>query len=156
MRPAKIPAEVPCLNESYSPVAIQHFMNPQNTGALEPADGRGCSMNLDFEDYIKVSIRVSHERLTEVRFRAAGSPAIVACGSALTELAAGLPLEEAQELTAADLNEALEGLPELRRYCCELCLRAFRAALLDHEQRHRLAPFDRPRDPRLQSLVTAI
>lgn len=139
MKPPRIPSSDNCLSESYSSVAIRHFMNPQNTGALEPADGRGCSINLDFEDFIKISIRVSQKKLDWVRFRAAGSPAITACGSILTELAHGLSLEEAAEIGAVDLDEALGGLPGHRRYCCDLCINAFRAALTDYRQRSQLA-----------------
>lgn len=123
--------------ETYSATAVQHFMNPQNTGRLEHADGRGCTTSRSVDDFIELSIRVDEAsgRLDALRFRAVGSPALMACGSMLTVLLQGMPLEEAAALPPLALERALGGLPPSKRGCAELALVALSAAIEDYQQR---------------------
>lgn len=126
--------------ETYSALAVQHFMNPHNAGRLEQADGRGCTTSATVEDYVEISLRVDEASrvITEIRFRAVGSPAVLACASLLTDLVGGQSLDAAVALQPLDLEQALGGLPEKKRLCAELPLRALRAAVEDYEQRQAL------------------
>ena len=124
----------------YSETAVKHFMNPVNSGRLEDANGKGRSNSSCIEDYLEISIRVEPdpERVVAARFRAAGSPAGQACCSVLTELVTERPLTELTAMTPADVEGALGGLPDRKRYCAELAVLALRAAVEDYHQREAL------------------
>lgn len=126
--------------ETYSATAVQHFMNPQNSGRLEQPDGRGCTTSRSVEDFIEISIRVTDppERLSVIRFRAVGNPAVMACGSMLTVLLQGMLMSEAVLVPPEALERALGGLPPSKRYCSELVFVALKAAVEDHAQRRAL------------------
>jgi len=49
----------------------------------------------------------------------------------LTELAAGLPVEDATRLEPADILNALGGLPQRKEPCALMAIGALRGALLD-------------------------
>lgn len=123
--------------DTYSALAVQHFMNPQNVGYLEGADGRGCTTSDSIEDFVEVSIRVDEEtqRILSIRFRAVGCPAVMASSSMLTELARGRHISEALSIVPEQIETSLGGLPESKRHCADLPLRALRAAVEDYEQR---------------------
>lgn len=126
--------------ETYSATAVQHFMNPQNVGRLDHADGRGCTTSRSVEDFVEISIRVSEppERLEMIRFRAVGNPALMACGSMLTVLLQGMLVEDAVSVPPEALERALGGLPPSKRYCADLVFVALRAAVEDRTQRRTL------------------
>ncbi len=126
--------------DTYSALTVQHFMNPRNTGRLEGADGRGCTTSHLVEDFVEISIRVDgqSQRIVEARFRAVGSPAVMACASLLTDLIKGRTVLEAGQIEAGELETELGGLPPRKRVCAELPITALQAAVEDYQQRRAL------------------
>jgi nitrogen fixation NifU-like protein len=78
--------------------------------------------------------------LAELRFRAAGCVASIACASCLTELARGRTVEEALRLGRMELSAALGGLPPTSQHAAQLALDALRNALLNARQGPRPVP----------------
>jgi nitrogen fixation NifU-like protein len=115
----------------YSPVAVSHFTEPRNVGAVEDADGKGSDTNPTCGDRTTITVRVADGRVAEARFRTFGCVAAIASASALTEMAAGRSVDEARAISPRQLIEALGGLPERKEGCALMAVGALRAALVD-------------------------
>jgi NifU-like protein involved in Fe-S cluster formation len=73
------------------------------------------------------------ERVEEIRFRAKGCVAAMACASALTELVAGKTVAECRRFTFDDLVSAVGGLPQGSIHAAQLALDALAAGLRQHK-----------------------
>ena len=56
-------------------------------------------------------MKIADGRIAEIRFRAKGCVAAMACGSAVTELVRGKTVAEARKLSREELLRAVGGLP---------------------------------------------
>ena len=115
-----------------SPEFLDHFMNPRNNGTVEDPDGTGMGGSPECEDWLILTIRVEDGRLADVRFQCRGCSAAIATSSATTVLARGLTLEEAEALTADDIEKAVGGLSEDKRHCSLLGEEALKDAIRDY------------------------
>ena len=106
-------------------------MNPCNVGEIADADGVGTIGSEDCGDMIRVWIKVKDERLTDIKYKVFGCPAAIACCSRMTQMAMGLTLDEANELTDEQVAESLGGLPMAKMHCSNLAATALHEAILD-------------------------
>ena len=113
----------------YSPIVMDHFLNPRNVGEIEEADGVGMARNLQDGDTVRLSIRVVDDQIEEARFKAQGCVAAIAASSMLTELIEGRSLDEALAITKEGLVQSLGGLPERKVRCSLTGLEALREAI---------------------------
>jgi nitrogen fixation NifU-like protein len=113
----------------YSAEVLDHFEHPRNAGVIDDAGGRARVENPACGDTLELTIRHAGGRLTEIRFRAKGCVAAMACGSALTELAGGKSLEEIRKITREDLLRAVGGLPPASSHASYLAMDALDAVL---------------------------
>jgi nitrogen fixation NifU-like protein len=113
----------------YSEAFRDHLANPRHAGELEDADAVAELTNPVCGDRLRLSLRVRDGRVEAARFLAYGCPPTLACGSALSELLTGLPLEEAARLTRQDLARALGGLPARKGHAAALAVETLHAAL---------------------------
>jgi NifU-like protein involved in Fe-S cluster formation len=72
---------------------------------------------------------VSDEKIESARYLAYGCPPTLVCGSVLTELITGKPVDEARKLTRADLLNAIGGLPSRKQHAAALAIETLNAAL---------------------------
>lgn len=129
------------LNWVYTEKVRDHFMNPRNILEDEesyPADGRGLTGNIKCGDEMLVVIQVDRERgvITDCKWKTYGCASAIASTSVLSEMVVGMTLDEAYNLSAADVNRELGGLPEHKIHCSVLGDKALRAAINDYYQRH--------------------
>lgn len=116
----------------YSPQVIDHFARPRNLGRLPEANGRGSAGDLrDGDVRIEIAIRVEGERIAAARFRTFGCSAAIAASSVATVLITGRGVREAATIDAAQILEALGGLPDDRLYAPAMAARAVQSALAD-------------------------
>ena len=115
----------------YGPVAVSHFTEPRNVGAVDAPDGKGSDTNPSCGDRTTITVRIADGRVAEARFRTFGCVAAIASASALTEMATGRSLEEARAIDPRELIDALEGLPARKEGCALMAVGALRAALID-------------------------
>ena len=116
--------------QAYRPIAILAYFNQQNRGGMTDADGRGFATNDIDGDHLELTLKVSSDqKVSSARFRAAGCPALIAAGSVVTRIIEGNSLHVAMSLTPEDVDYALGGLPELRRYVTTLVINALRQAV---------------------------
>jgi nitrogen fixation NifU-like protein len=118
----------------YGTVAADHLKRPRNLGKLADADGVGLVDETSTDTVIAVYVKVGQDAagrktVADVTFRAFGCGGCIITGSAATELARGLALEDVPSVDATAILRAVEdGLPPEQRYCAELAARALRLA----------------------------
>lgn len=116
----------------YSERVMEHFRNPHNVGELENPDGSGEVGNPQCGDVMKIDIRVKDNRIAEIGFQTLGCAAAIATSSMITELAKGMTLEEAEQISRDDVADALDGLPANKMHCSNLAADALREAIKDY------------------------
>jgi nitrogen fixation NifU-like protein len=120
------------VEEIYGDRIVEHFLNPRNVGEIPDADGVGVVGDPSCGDYLKVWIKVKDNRIVEAKFKCQGCPAAIATSSVMTEMALGKDLNEAAEISAEMIEEALGGLPEGKRHCSNLGADALYEAILSY------------------------
>lgn len=116
----------------YTDKAIEHFMNPRNVGEIPDADGVGTIGDEECGDMVKVWIKVAGTHLVDVKYKVFGCPAAIAVCSMMSELAIGKHVDDAYEITDAQVAEALGGLPEQKYHCSNLAASSLQKAIMNH------------------------
>jgi nitrogen fixation NifU-like protein len=114
---------------TYHAQTLDHFNHPRNVGTLESPTAVGTEGVPGQGNYMAIHIRVEAGRITDIRYQTYGCPGAIACGSAVTELARGRTLEEAEGITRDDVDRLLGGLPLGKGHCADLAVNALRNAL---------------------------
>ena len=83
----------------YSEKVMEHFLNPQNVGVIENADGVGEVGNAKCGDIMKMYLKIENEVITDVKFETFGCASAIASSSMATEMIKGKPVAEAMLLT---------------------------------------------------------
>ena len=89
----------------YSEKVMDHFANPRNSGIIENASGEGTG------------------------------GAAIATSSMITEIAKGMTVDEALEITRNDVADALDGLPPIKMHCSNLAADALTEAIKDYKSK---------------------
>jgi len=118
----------------YSVQVLEHFEHPRNAGTVAGADASVRVENPACGDVMELSAKLDGRRIEEIRFRAKGCVAATACGSALTELARGKTVDEAQRLSREELLRAVGGLPQASEHASHLAMDALGALLSQIEK----------------------
>lgn len=101
----------------YTPQVIEHYENPCNIGTIADADGTATVGSAADGEMVKLTLKVANNVIIAAKFRAFGCPTAIASASVLTEMVTGTEVRDALQITAAQLSEALGGLPpDKRRY----------------------------------------
>ena len=119
----------------YSEKVMEHFLNPQNVGVIEDADGVGEVGNAKCGDIMKMYLKIDNELISDVKFETFGCASAIASSSMATEMIKGKPVAEAMLLTNKAVAEALDGLPPHKMHCSVLAEEAIQSALEDYESR---------------------
>ncbi len=112
----------------YSEKTIENFMQPQNVGKIEDADGIGVIKGICGET-IQISFKVANDKITDIKFLTDGCGTSIACGSMVTQLAKGRSIREAMRISPNDILEGLDGLPEDHLHCAILAVMALYSAI---------------------------
>jgi NifU-like protein len=109
----------------------EHFANPKNVGVLVEANAVGSVGALDYGDAVKLMLRIdpATDRIEQARFQTYGCSSAIAASSAITEMIIGKSLDEALEISSADIAEFLGGLPDERMYCSVMTYEAVQKAV---------------------------
>lgn len=113
----------------YSEQVMDHFTSPRNIGELEDPDGTGEVGNPVCGDMMKFTIKVEDGRIKDVRYLTFGCGAAIAVSSMVSEMAKGLTLEEARQITNRQVAEKLGGLPGNKMHCSNLGAEALHMAI---------------------------
>ncbi|MGA2569270.1 MAG: iron-sulfur cluster assembly scaffold protein [Terracidiphilus sp.] len=113
----------------YSPKVLDHFEHPRNAGAVANADASARIENPACGDVLELTVKAVKGRIAEIRFKAKGCVAAMACGSAVTELVSGKTVDEARKLSREELLRAVGGLPPASSHASHLAMDALAAVL---------------------------
>jgi nitrogen fixation protein NifU and related proteins len=116
----------------YSRKVLDHFTNPRNVGEITDADGVGKVGNPSDGDLVHIYIRVENDTLADVKFKTMGCAAAIATSSKVTEMAKGMTLKQALQLTREQVAEALDGLPPGKMECSNLGADALHMAIREY------------------------
>ena len=119
----------------YSDIIQDHFENPRNVGIIEGAEAEALVSNPACGDMMHLYLRIEQERITDAKCKIMGCPAAIAAGSVTTELLIVRAVEEALELSRAEVNTALGGLSPQKVHTSVLAEDAVRAALKKYRSR---------------------
>ncbi len=87
---------------------VDHYQNPRNRGALPDADVHLTGGNPGCSDVVEMYAKISPEgRVEEVSFEGSGCTISMAAASYVTELTAGMTVEEVEALTFETLMDDL-------------------------------------------------
>ncbi len=116
-------------SKAYNAHLLDHYHNPRNYGRLENPDLVAQETNPLCGDRIRLELQVREGRVVRVRFEGRGCAISLAAASILTEMLAGRPLDELEELGTEQMLAAL-GVPvkRTRLKCALLGLKVFRQA----------------------------
>jgi NifU-like protein involved in Fe-S cluster formation len=121
--------------DAYTHIVLDHFNYPRNVGALENPDAIGQAENPVSGATIVLHLRVLKNQIDRATFQSQGCTATIAASSMLTELLPGRTLEEAEQLSRVDIEQALGGLPPTRKHAADLAADVARAAVQDYRSR---------------------
>ena len=120
----------------YSSKVMEHFMNPKNVGVIEEPDGTGTVGNPQCGDIMTMTIKVDDDTIDDIRFQTFGCGAAIATSSICTEMAKGMSLDEAAQISRKAIADALDGLPAVKMHCSNLASDALTAAIEDYRSRN--------------------
>ena len=116
----------------YSEKVMDHFANPRNSGIIENASGEGTVGNPTCGDLMTIYIDVDdNDVIQDIKFETFGCGAAIATSSMITEIAKGMTVDEALEITRNDVADALDGLPPIKMHCSNLAADALTEAIKD-------------------------
>jgi len=118
----------------YSDKVKENFTKPQNMGKMEDPSGVGEVGNAVCGDMLRLYIKVEDNVITDIKVETFGCVAAIATSSMTTQMAKGMTIEEAKELTRGQVAEALDGLPPQKMHCSNLAADALHKAIEDYEK----------------------
>jgi len=113
----------------YSEKVMEHFLHPKNVGEIENADGVGEVGNPVCGDVMTFYIKVRNDRIVDVKFKTFGCAAAIAVSSMVSEMAKGMTLDEALNITNKTVADELGGLPPQKLHCSNLGADALHKAI---------------------------
>jgi len=124
---------------AYSDIVKEHFLNPRNfvrdEKEIGDADGVGMMGAPACGDVMKMWIWVKEGKIADCKWQTFGCASAIASTSMLSEMAKGLRIEEALQITPKQIAERLGGLPSIKIHCSVLGDQALRAAIEDYRTR---------------------
>lgn len=116
----------------YTEKVMDHFTNPRNVGEIKDADGIGEVGNAKCGDIMRIYLKVTDNRITDIKFKTFGCGAAIATSSMVTEMVKGKSLDEALKISNQAVAEALGGLPPVKMHCSNLAADALQEAIKNY------------------------
>ena len=99
---------------------------------MEDPDGFGEVGNPTCGDMMMIYLKVKDDRIEDIKFKTLGCAAAIATSSATTDMAKGMMLKDALEITNGQIVESLGGLPAQKIHCSVLAADALKEAIYDY------------------------
>jgi nitrogen fixation NifU-like protein len=112
----------------YSPTLVEHFMNPRNAGMMRDPDGVGEDEYAGCGDLARVFLRAPDGVVSDVRVQTYGCGPTIAAASAASELVVGRGVGDLAQIEPAEIERAVDGLPDDRKHAADVVAGAVRAA----------------------------
>jgi nitrogen fixation protein NifU and related proteins len=125
---------------TYSSKLIDHFENPQNVGSLDKNSndvGTGLVGAPACGDVMKLQLKISDNGvIEEAKFKTFGCGSAIASSSLVTTMVKGMNIEDAKNISNADIAKELE-LPPVKIHCSVLAEDAIKAAIADFRKKQK-------------------
>lgn len=109
------------LTLAYEPLNVGEMVDPHCIGRVKGECG----------DTMLIFLRFEENKISEATFLTDGCGATLACGSAVTELAKGKTLSEAESIDTLSLLRYLDDMPASHEHCLILAVKTLHKALKD-------------------------
>jgi len=121
----------------YNEIVLDHFTNPRNVGEMAEggADGYARVGDPGCGDEMKLWFTVENSQINRICFKSYGCPGAISTSSMLTVLAKGKTIAEARGICDDDVVNALGGIPENKKHCSLLGVRALQEAIDAYERK---------------------
>lgn len=121
--------------DDFADKARKALANPQNVGEMTDADAVGTAGSADCGDMLRMWLKFTEKDgkkvIDRASFQSFGCQTAIAVASMATELLKGKSVEEARNLSPAELTGDLGPLPPMKIHCGQLVEGALRSALQD-------------------------
>jgi len=118
------------LQSTYSEHLLDHFRNPRNYGSLPAPDIAYEEFNPLCGDRVRIELQIRDGRIEVARFVGDGCAICIAAASILTELIAGVEIDDDQVISEAELLTSLKSeIKPARMKCAYLPLSALRSGV---------------------------
>lgn len=118
-----------------NPVFVDHFRHPRHQGRLDAPDVEVEVSNPVCGDELRLGFGVAEGVIREVAFQVRGCAGAIAAASALCELVAGESLDAVGSVDRDTVDQALGGLPALKRHGADLAVSGLSRALAALEEK---------------------
>lgn len=108
---------------------VDHFLNPRNVGVIEGTRYQATVGDPKCGDFIELYLEIQDGKLADVKYLVYGCMGAIATSSALTEIAKDKTIAEALKITDNDIISFLGGIPEQKKHCSLLGVRALHLAI---------------------------
>lgn len=122
----------------YSDKVIEHFMCPQNAYSMPDAYAAGSFGDPACGDSLTIYLKVKNSVIEEISYLVYGCCASIATSSMTSVLAKGKTLKDAMKITEDDTVDALNGLPEEKKHCSNLGVKALRNAINNYSKTNQM------------------
>ena len=113
----------------YNERVMKEFQNPQNVGEMADANAVGTVGNASCGDIMKIYMKIENNIIEDVSFQTFGCAAAIATSSVATRMVKGKTVDEALQITNAQVVEELGGLPAQKLHCSVLAEEAIKEAI---------------------------
>lgn len=124
------------LEQMYSKKVLENFRHPHNMGTMKDPDAIGSVGNPVCGDIMKVYLKVKDNKIKDIKVETFGCVAAVATSSMMTQMVKGKSMKDAEKLSRDAVEEAVGGLPPLKKHCSNLSADALKAAIADYYKKH--------------------
>lgn len=117
----------------YSKEILERFKNPENVGGLRGANGTGKAGDIECGEIVKIYILVNDEGVIKTaRFKTYGGVIAIAGSDVACDLLTNSTLQDAIQITAQEINEKLEDVPENKLFVAGIIEDAIKNAVEDY------------------------
>src|SRR3989338_6074650 len=121
-------------SELYTQIILDLYKNPQNKGRIEDFGLEAGGGNPLCGDQVTFTMKISEDKIEEIKFHGSGCTISIASESLLTEMVKGKSVEQAKKITQKELFGELCNIIQTRIKCALLGLVVLKKGLEEHEK----------------------